>query len=233
MKKLAVVLALGLLMAGSAKATILEDFEGIAAGTQITLGSATNTLNWGFAGGEMADAYVVEEAGNQFGRLFITSSTGATPGFSAGLIQKSEFTPLMDLTGDAISFRIRTDFEAAVASIVAVQITADTNEDPGVFRTFRTPDASLKALPALADGWQMYRFNINSLVSEAVWASPDLTQVSKVEILFLQNAVEGYDIPAGAHQIDIDVLGVPEPSAMLLFGFAGVIGYIKKRFNRN
>lgn len=212
-----------------------EDFESAASGQQITLGSTT--LSWGFGGGELADAYVLSETGNQFGRVFMIGNTGSSPAFSVGLLQLGSeiFSPVIDLSAGniQISFQLRSDFSSPVSQVVAIQIEAVSNED-SVVRSFRTSDVDLQALPASSEGWVTREFLLTGLVDPAnPGFTADLSQISKVEILFLQtmNDIPGNGIDV--NYIDIDnfqgaEIPVPEPTTILLLGSA-VAGLMKIR----
>lgn len=235
MKKILFFCAALLLASTSVHALVLEDWQAYATNTQITMG--TTPSDWGGAGGEFADAYVKTEGTNNFARLYFSPANGTSPSFILGLLQVNAFSPVLDVSpvGTKVTFDLRTDLASAFTQVVGIQITADTIEQPGTERSFRTPDSLLQTLPASSSTWQTMEF----LASDATffetgvtWPHPDLTKVSKIEILLLQTVTDVTPSGEGVRQIDIDNFAVPEPAAMILFGFGGLVAFLRKRLSR-
>lgn len=154
-----------------------------------TLGVNPNDVsNWFVFGLEHLDRYVVGNADNKWLNIIFDSPAGGVPPawVSYGLGQQHEWNPNKDFTAATIQFDISSDLAGSISNILAVQVTAICNET-GTLKTFRTPDANLLTVPSAADGWVPVSVNASDLsYNEAGWATPDLTQVQKVEILFLQ-----------------------------------------------
>lgn len=234
MKKILATLAVIACCAATASyGFIQEDWQSYTAGSQATF--ATTPANWGALGTEMADAYILADASSQgnFVRIFMKDAADQVGAiFATGLIQKTEFNPLIDISSWPLEFMMRSNYTSATNKLLALSITAETIAD-SVVRGFRTSNAAMQSIPLDSVNWTKMTFNPSDLYVDGDtsigWAVPDLTAVQKIELVVLQ--VNG-TLP----QVDdgyIDVDSVPEPGAMLLFGFAGVLGYIKKRIGKN
>lgn len=232
MKKILALLAvLACCAATTSYGFIQEGWDTYTSGSQATYG--TTPANWGALGSEMADAYILDDPTGQFVRIFMKDAADQVgSSFATGLIQLTAFDPTIDISSWSFDFMMRSNYTSATNNLIAFQIEAETVVD-GIVRTFRTSNAAMQSIPLDATDWTKMSFSASDLYfggdDSITWAVPDLTAVSKIEFLVLQ--VNG-TLP----QIDggyIDVDAVPEPGAMLLFGFAGLIGYIKKRINKN
>lgn len=150
-----------------------------------------NTVaDWTVFGLEHTDRYVIGNAQNNWLDIIFDSPAGGVPPawVSFGLAQASTWNPNKNFSSAAIKFDISSDLGSRIPSVIAVQVSAICNET-GTIKTFRTPDANLITVPSSADGWVNISVNPNQLTyNEAAWATADLTQVEKVEILFLQTS---------------------------------------------
>ncbi|RJP56093.1 MAG: hypothetical protein C4541_13010 [Candidatus Auribacter fodinae] len=157
------------------------------------LGADPNSVaDWFVFGSEHLDRYIVGTADDKYLNIIFDSPAGGVPPawVSFGVSQSNDWNPALDFSAADISFDIRTDLGSAVSGVIAVQITAICNET-GTLKTFRTPDANLIDIPASASGWVPVSVSASSLTyNEAGWATPDLTRVEKVEILFMQTGTD-------------------------------------------
>jgi len=232
MKKILALLAvLACCAATTSYGFIQEGWDAYTAGSQATFG--TTPANWGALGSEMADAYILSDTTGQFVRIFMKDAADQVgSAFATGLIQKTAFSPLIDVSSWSYDFMMRSNYTAETNKLIAFQVVAETVVD-GVVRTFRTSNAAMQSIPLDATNWTKMSFSASDLYVDGdtsiTWAVPDLTAVEKIEMLVLQ--VNGTLPQVDGGYIDVDA--VPEPGAMMLFGFAGLIGYIKKRINKN
>ena len=165
----------------------IEDYEAYSYGID------PNTVsNWLVFGLEHTDRYVLGDSENKYVDISFNSPSGGVPPawVSFGLSQSTGWSPYKDFSSANIKFDINTDLSSAVDDVIAVQITAICNET-STLKTFRNTDANLLTIPASASGWGTLSIDASALTyNESWWATPDLTQVEKVEILFLQTATD-------------------------------------------
>ena len=154
-----------------------------------TLNCDPNTVSdWLVFGIEHTDRYVLGSSTDKYLDIVFNSPSGNVPPawVSFGVCQSSGWNPMKNFSSAVIQFDISSDLSSAVSSVMTVQITAICNQT-GTLKTFRLPDANLLTIPASSSGWVSVSIDASDLTyNESWWATPDLTQVEKVEILVLQ-----------------------------------------------
>ena len=165
----------------------IEDYDAY------TLGVDPNTVsNWQVFGLEHTDRYVIGDAQEKYLDIIFNSPSGGVPPawVSFGLTQSAGWNPKKDFSSATIQFDISSDLASAVDDVIAVQITAICNQT-STLKTFRNTDANLLTVPASSSGWVTLSIDASDLTyNESWWATPDLSQVEKIEILFLQTATD-------------------------------------------
>lgn len=250
---LATVVLCGLVSSACALDIVLEDFNGYTSGDDGT--SANATLKYYAFGSEMGAAVIAGDDIDNYLSIPFNSGTGVPPYVPMGITQTSNMTPF-SLEAGSVSFDIRTTgLSAIVDQVISAQIVARTY-DPNDMSDLGYKNWRLQNYSGQVYGnttaeilnnfentdWTTLEFAASDFIfnstDEQHWNVPDLTDVVAVEILFLQVPITNGGSPndwvqSGTVDIDnITVSGpaVPEPGAMLLFAFGGVVvAWAKKR----
>ena len=242
MKKIVIIIVL-LFFSVSAHAAIevLEDFNSYASGTNALNNPA---LDYNTLGSEATGSTIVGDDVNNSLQIDFDSAVGQSNAwFSFGVIHNTNFAAPKDLTGEQLSFYIKTDLSQTWVGVLSPQLTVWTYH-PGTNTWAYEPwrlqnmlgdiDGSSQPLLDLDvnhTGWTPITVDVEDLVfngNEQHWKTADFTNVIAMDILVLQ--VNTDIVGPGTVLIDDIAIGaIPEPGAMMLCGFGGLIALIKKR----
>ena len=245
MKRFIVLSVAAMLLASAsvkAQSTMLENFNSWPLGAP----ADNTTSTWGYKpfGNELTGSTILTKGGgDHYLQLSYDSPTdggsliigGTGPFASLGLSQATAFTPVGNMTSPTAKIEFDLRSSAEISGVFSVEILAealfldDTPTGEGQVG-FRLGFAKMLGLPGNA--WTHF----DVLVSDLTTYSPDqgvtskkpnLANITGIQLLVLQTDAD----LTGIGTIDIDNLAatVPEPGAMMLFGFAGLLGLIKKK----
>ncbi|MCB1195341.1 PEP-CTERM sorting domain-containing protein [bacterium] len=227
-------------------ATTIENFNSWPLGAP-----ADNTTSiWGYTpfGSELAGTEIKSgPTGNYLEVSYSSPADGGSPIIggtgpfaSLGLAQTIDFPITTNLSNPGLAIEFDLKSSAAIADVLFVEIFAESlflddtvaPEGQTGFRLGIVGGNQLD-LPG-GDTWTPFSVLVSDLTTFSADQSvtsrkPNLAKVTKVQITILQTDAD----LIGDGTIGIDNLAfsqsVPEPSAMMLFGFAGLLGFIKKR----
>ena len=243
MRKFIGVITVGLVLcsvSSYAVVEVLEDFNSYAAGTNALNNPA---LAYNTLGAEATASTIVGDNINNSLQIDFDSAVGQSNAwFSFGVIQTNNFAAPKDFTGQLLTFDIKNDISQTWAGVLTPQLTAWTyhpGTDTWAYETWRLQnflgqvDGSSQPLFDLNvndTDWTTISFYAEDLVfngAEQHWKTADFTNVIAMDILVLQ---VNTDI-VGAGTVMIDNI-IPEPGAMMLCAFGGVIALIRKKIRK-
>lgn len=252
MRKFVSILTVGLVICSAsayAGTEILENFNNYETGTDAQNNS---NLKYSGLGNELIAASIVGDNIDNSIQMDFDSATGQSNAwFSFGLIQSIPLATPKNLTGGTLSFDIKTDLSQSWAGVLSPQLTVWTETpganpgDPSTFayETWRLQNylgqvwGSLKQplLDLVPTDWTTVTVNVDDLIYNDLgnWHIPHFDDVVGMDVLVLQ---VNTDIQ-GTGTVLLDNIqwsgdAVPEPGAMLLCAFGGVIALIRKKIRK-
>ena len=224
---------------------VLEDFNSYPVGVEFF---SSNHSNHFVAGMDVNYAQIAGNGIDNSLEIALSSSLNQNI-FSFGIIQRYPFSTPRDLTGGTLSFDIKTNISQTWQAVLTPELSvwSQIPLNPPIYsydgwrlqdtvgQIYNKPNPGLIDLPMTSE-WTTVNIDVNDLiynVSQSHWKIPDFSNVIGFNIIALQTNTNIID--TGTVSIDNirwsgpNIPPVPEPGAMMLCGFGGLIALIKKR----